>query len=185
MNSRIINPQSYIFSAIVYVGKDNFTSNDLAKILIDNFSLQKTFSKAKAFTYNQIQNLVNRGLLKKVKQEGIYQYLYSTTPEFDYAMGCVDLINPVSKISSHEVKHSTHKTNDEIKKILKALIDKYTGELEKISGAKEIYEELIVIVSERGNEFRKLSVEQGKKHIRMSEKINTLSNILDSSFFSE
>lgn len=47
MNSRVTNPESYIFSAIIYIGKDNFTSNDVAKILIERFSFQKTFLRQK------------------------------------------------------------------------------------------------------------------------------------------
>ena len=65
MNNRVINAESYIFSAIYFVEKDYFTINDLALILTEQFLLQKTFFKAKAFAYNQIQNLVRKGLLKK------------------------------------------------------------------------------------------------------------------------
>jgi hypothetical protein len=38
--------------------------------------------------------------------------------------------------------------------------------LEKVSGAKEIYEELIIAVPSRENEFRKLSLEQEKNTLR-------------------
>ena len=51
----------------------------------------------------------------------------------------------------------------------------------KVSGAKEIYEELIVAVPSRENEFRKLSLEQEKKHIKKNEKINTLIGIINQS----
>ncbi|EHU11066.1 hypothetical protein ECDEC2B_1820 [Escherichia coli DEC2B] len=51
----------------------------------------------------------------------------------------------------------------------------------KVSGAKEIYEELIVAVPSRKNEFRKLSLEQEKKHIKINEKINTLIGIINQS----
>ncbi|MBZ7553353.1 hypothetical protein FML01_20710 [Klebsiella pneumoniae] len=43
MNIRVSNPESYIFSAIIYIDEDNFTSNDVAKILIERFSLPKTY----------------------------------------------------------------------------------------------------------------------------------------------
>ena len=66
MNSRVSNPESYIFSAIIYIGKDNFTSNDVAQILIERFSLPKSYFKAKAFAYNQIQCLVREGANKQV-----------------------------------------------------------------------------------------------------------------------
>ncbi|PDO22688.1 hypothetical protein AWE24_21800, partial [Escherichia coli] len=73
MNSRVSNPESYIFSAIIHIGKDNFTSNDVAKILVERFSLPKTYRKAKAFAYNQTQYLVKKGLLNKVRKSGVYQ----------------------------------------------------------------------------------------------------------------
>jgi predicted transcriptional regulator len=91
MNSQVSNPESYIFSAIIHIGKDNFTSNDVAKILIERFSLPKTYLKAKAFAYNQIQCLVRKGLLNKVRKSGVYQYLYSATPEFNVAMENVEI----------------------------------------------------------------------------------------------
>jgi hypothetical protein len=46
-----------------------------------------------------------------------------------------------------------------------------------VSGAKEIYEELIIPVPSRENEFRKLSLEQDKRHIKINEKIKTLIRI--------
>ncbi len=140
MNSRVSNPESYIFSAIIYIGKDNFTSNDVAQILIERFSLPKSYFKAKAFAYNQIQCLVRKGLLSKVRKSGAYQYVYIQ---------------------------------------IRTLIEKYSSELEKVSGAKEIYEELIIAVPSRENEFRKLSLEQEKKQIKINEKINTLIGIFN------
>ncbi len=92
MNSRVTNPESYIFSAIIYIGKDNFTSNEVAKILIERFSLPKNYLKAKAFSYNQIQGLVRKGLLNKVRKLGAYQYLYSATSEFNVVKENVELI---------------------------------------------------------------------------------------------
>jgi predicted DNA-binding transcriptional regulator len=179
MNSRVIAPKSYIFSAIIYLGKVNFTSNDLARILVERFSLQRDYLKAKAFAYNQIQNLVNRGLLNKVRQKGIYQYLYSTTQEFDRAIESTVLIYPESDITLSKIEHTTLQICNDTKITLKRLIDKYAGELEKISGAKEIYEELTKIMPDREKEFRKLSIEQSRKYIRTNEKINTLKSIVD------
>ncbi|MXD46826.1 hypothetical protein FQ011_24080, partial [Escherichia coli] len=92
MNSRVSNAESYIFSAIIYIAKDNFTSNDVAQILIERFSLPKSYFKAKAFAYNQIQSLVRKGLLNKVRKTDVYQYLYSVTAEFNVAIECVKLI---------------------------------------------------------------------------------------------
>lgn len=177
MNSRVITPKSYIFSAIIYLGKVNFTSNDLAKILVERFSLQKDFLKAKAFTYNQIQNLVSRGLLNKVRRKGIYQYFYSITPDFKRAIESVELIYPESSIAFPKIEHGTLQTCNDAKITLKCLIDKYMRELEKISGAKEIYEELTIIMPDREKEFRKLSIEQSRKYIRTYEKINTLKTL--------
>lgn len=62
---------------------------------------------------------------------------------------------------------------------IRTLIEKYSSELEKVSGAKEIYEELIIAVPSRENEFRKLSLEQEKKQIKINEKINTLIGIFN------
>ena len=177
MNSRVTNPESYIFSAIIYIGKDNFTSNDVAKILIERFSLQKTFFKAKAFTYNQIQRLVRNGLLSKVRKVGVYQYSYSTTSKFNVAIESVDLIEATSSSSCQLVSSAT--SNENIK--IESLIEKYSSELAKVTGAKEIYEELIIAVPSREDEFRKLSFEQEKKHIKINEKINTLISIVNES----
>lgn len=181
MNSRVTNPESYIFSAIIYIGKDNFTSNDVAKILIERFSLQKTFFKAKAFTYNQIQRLVRNGLLSKVRKVGVYQYSYSTTSKFNVAIESVDLIEATSSSSCQLVSSATSNENSNVNIKIESLIEKYSSELAKVTGAKEIYEELIIAVPSREDEFRKLSFEQEKKHIKINEKINTLISIVNES----
>ena len=182
MNSRVTNPESYIFSAIIYIGKDNFTSNEVAKILIERFSLPKNYLKAKAFAYNQIQSLVRKGLLNKVRKTGVYQYLYSVTAEFNVAIECVKLIEATPKSSCQLVSSAiNHEHNNVINIQIKSLIEKYSSELAKVSGAKEIYEELIVAVPSRENEFRKLSLEQEKKHIKINEKIYTLIGIINQS----
>ncbi|ENU2466513.1 hypothetical protein ACE4P2_004831, partial [Escherichia coli] len=72
-----------------------------------------------------------------------------------------------------------HEHNNVINIQIKSLIEKYSSELVKVSGAKEIYEELIIAVPSRENEFRKLSLEQEKKHIKINEKINTLIGIIN------
>lgn len=181
MNSRVTNPESYIFSAIILIGKDNFTSNEVAKILIERFSLPKTYLKAKAFSYNQIQSLVRKGLLNKVRKTGVYQYLYSVTSEFNFAIECVELIEATPKSFCQLVSSATNHEHRNVNIQIKSLIEKYSSELAKVSGAKEIYEELIVAVPSRENEFRKLSLEQEKKHIKINEKINTLIGIINQS----
>ncbi|EGZ3993929.1 TPA: hypothetical protein ACN5MR_004101 [Salmonella enterica] len=178
MNSRVSNPESYIFSAITHIGKDNFTSNDVAKILVERFSLPKTYLKAKAFAYNQIQCLVKKGLLNKVRKSGVYQYLYSATSEFNIAMENVQLIE-VSQKTSRQLSSATSHEHSNVNIQIRSLIEKYSSELEKVSGAKEIYEELIIAVPSRENEFRKLSLEQEKRHIKINEKINTLIGIFN------
>ncbi|EOH9011354.1 hypothetical protein QBC30_001074 [Citrobacter freundii] len=170
-----------IFSAIIYIGKDNFTSNDVAKILIERFSLPKTYLKAKAFTYNQIQYLVRKGLLNKVRKTGVYQYLYSTTSEFNIAIESVELLEATPRSFCQLVSSATSHEHSNVNIQIKSLIEKYSSELAKVSGAKEIYEELIVAVPSRENEFRKLSLEQEKKHIKINEKINTLIGIINQS----
>lgn len=144
MNNRVINAESYIFSAIYFAEKDYFTINDLALILIEQLSLQKTFFKAKAFAYNQIQNLVRKGLLNKVRKKGINQYLYSKTSDFHTAIEDIDLIDvgttPLQLLIKNKNKESN--TNG----TLADLIDKYSSELERISGALEIYQELMIVM---------------------------------------
>lgn len=179
MNSRVTNPESYIFSAIILIGKDNFTSNEVAKILIERFSLPKSYFKAKAFAYNQIQSLVRKGLLNKVRKTGVYQYLYSVTSEFNIATECVELIEATPKSSCQLVSSATNHEHRNVNIQIKSLIEKYSSELAKVSGAKEIYEELIIAVPSRENEFRKLSLEQEKKQIKINEKINTLIGIFN------
>jgi len=172
MNSRVTNPESYIFSAIIYIGKDNFTSNEVAKILIERFSLPKNYLKAKAFAYNQIQGLVRKGLLNKVKKLGAYQYLYSATSEFNVVKENVELIEAPKKSPCQFISSATSHEHSNVNIQIRTLIEKYSSELEKVSGAKEIYEELIIAVPSRENEFRKLSLEQEKKQIKINEKIN-------------
>ncbi|EFQ2499869.1 hypothetical protein H1L15_000553 [Salmonella enterica] len=179
MNSRVSNAESYIFSAIIYIAKDNFTSNDVAQILIERFSLPKSYFKAKAFAYNQIQHLVRKGLLSKVRKSGVYQYLYSATSEFNVAMESVELIEATQKTSCQLFSSATNHEHSNVNIQIRSLIEKYSSELEKISGAKEVYEELIIAVPSRENEFRKLSLEQEKKHIKINEKINTLVEIFN------
>lgn len=179
MNSRVINPDSYIFSAIIYIGKDTFTSNDVAKILIERFSFPKTYLKAKAFTYNKIQHLVRKGLLNKVRKTGAYEYLYSTTSEFNVAIEYVELIEATPGTFCQLVSSAINHEHSNVNIQIKSLIEKYSSELAKVSGAKEIYEELIIAVPSRENEFRKLSLEQEKKHIKINEKINTLIGIVN------
>ena len=165
-----------MFSAIIFADINNFTSNDIAKILVDHFRIPKTHFKAKAFTYSQLQILVKRGLLTKTKRKGDYQHLYSVTSAFQPSVKNVELIDIQShfQLVSDEVKIS-----NDIKLTLKCMINKYTNELEKISGAKEIYDELCIKVPCREQEFKKLSSEQDRKYIRVNEKINTLMNIID------
>lgn len=178
MNSRVNNPESYIFSAIIYIGKDNFTSNDVAQILIERFLLPKSCLKAKAFAYNQIQCLVRKGLLNKIRKSGVYQYLYSATSEFNIAMKNVQLIEATEIISYQLLSDVNHERNN-LNVQIRSLIEKYSSELVKVAGAKEIYDELIIAVPSRENEFRKLSLEQDKKHIKINEKINTLIGLVN------
>lgn len=176
MNNRVINAESYIFSAIYFVEKDNFTINDLALILIEQFLLQKTFFKAKAFAYNQIQNLVRKGLLNKVRKKGINQYLYSKTSDFHTAIENIDLID--IGITPLQLLIENKNKNNNTNLTLVGLIDKYSRELEKISGALEIYQELMMVMPNMNKEFKQLSIEQQRKYIRTNEKINTLMKIV-------
>lgn len=93
----------------------------------------------------------------------------------------VKLIEATQKTSRQLSIANNHEHNNVNIKI-RTLIEKYSSELERISGAKEIYEELIIAVPSRKNEFRKLSLEQDKKHIKVNEKINTLIEIVNYTF---
>lgn len=179
MMNRVTNTESYIFSAIIYLGRNNFTSSDIANVLIERFLLQKTLFKAKAFSYNQLQILVKRGLLTKKRQKGVYQHLYSVTQAFTTAIVNVELIDEASITTVQTTTSTECKNNENMKLTLKFLIHKYTDELEKISGVKEIYDELSIEVPARKKEFQKLSFEQAKRHIRINEKINTLIKIME------
>ena len=106
------------------------------------------------------KNIVRKGLLNKVKKTGVYQYLYSVTAEFNVAIECVKLIEATPKSSCQLVSSATNHEHRNVNIQIKSLIEKYSSELAKVSGAKEIYEELIVAVPSRENEFRKLSLEQ-------------------------
>lgn len=181
MKNRVTNTDSYIFSAITYIGRKNFTSNDLAKILIERFYLQKTLFKAKAFAYNQLQVLVKRGLLTKTRQKGLYQHLYSETPNFRTAIIDVELLDAAPYLMTDYITSDESKVDKNINNTLKCLINKYTNELEKISGAKEVYDELCLEVPNREKEFKMLSFEQERKSIRINEKINILIKIIDNS----
>ena len=179
MNSRVSNAESYIFSAIIYIAKDNFTSNDVAQILIERFSLPKSYFKAKAFAYNQIQCLVRKGLLSKVRKSGAYQYVYSVTSEFNVVKESVELIEAPQNKPCQIISSTASYEHGNVDIQIRSLIEKYSSELEKVLGAKEIYEELIIAVPSRENEFRKLSLEQEKKHIKINEKINTLIGVFN------
>ena len=91
----------------------------------------------------------------------------------------MDLIEATSSSSCQLVSNATSNENSNVNIKIESLIEKYSSELEKVSGAKEIYEELIIAVPSRENEFRKLSLEQEKKQIKINEKINTLIGIFN------
>lgn len=104
--------------------------------------------------------------------------LYSATSEFNIAMENVQLIE-VSQKTSRQLSSATSHEHSDVNIQIRSLIEKYSSELEKVSGAKEIYEELIIAVPSRESEFRKLSLEQDKRHIKINEKINTLIGIVN------
>lgn len=122
---------------------------------------------------------VRKGLLSKVRKSGAYQYVYSVTSEFNVVKKSVELIEAPKKNSSQLVLSATSHEYRNVNIQIRTLIEKYSSELEKVSGAKEIYEELIIAVPSRENEFRKLSLEQEKKQIKINEKINTLIGIFN------
>ncbi|GAB0609884.1 hypothetical protein MC04F16_34970 [Escherichia coli] len=113
--------------------------------------------------------------------QAVRLHLYSVTAEFNVAIECVKLIEATPKSSCQLVSSATNHEHRNVNIQIKSLIEKYSSELAKVSGAKEIYEELIVAVPSRENEFRKLSLEQEKKHIKINEKINTLIGIINQS----
>lgn len=58
MNNRVVNAESYVFSAILSLEKKGFTGSEVARLLIEKYSLPKNLCKAKAFVYHQFQVLV-------------------------------------------------------------------------------------------------------------------------------
>ncbi|HDX7862732.1 TPA: hypothetical protein RPP04_004602, partial [Escherichia coli] len=81
----------------------------------------------------------------------MYQYLYSVTSEFNVAIECMELIEATPKSSCQLVSSATNHEHRNVNIQIKSLIEKYSSELAKVSGAKEIYEELIVAVPSREN----------------------------------
>lgn len=118
-------------------------------------------------------------MLNKVRKLGAYQYLYSATSEFNVVKENVELIEVPKKSPCQLISSATSYEHSNVNIQIRTLIEKYSSELEKVSGAKEIYEELIIAVPSRENEFRKLSLEQEKKQIKINEKINTLIGIFN------
>lgn len=173
MNRRIVNAESYIYSAIIYVDKNCFTTNEIANILIERFSLPKSLRKAKAFSYHQFQLFVQKGLLEKIRQKGIYQHLYSRTEYFNSNIENVQLIQsnqlamPIKSLMLNNKKLSA----------VNELLEKYEAELERISGLIEIYDELGLKIPEMKSEFKSHSIENIKKSIRVSAKIKTLIDV--------
>lgn len=102
--------------------------------------------------------------------------MYSKTSDFHTAIEDIDLIDvgttPLQLLIKNKNKESN--TNG----TLADLIDKYSSELERISGALEIYQELMIVMPNMKKEFKQLSIEQQRKYIRTNEKINTLMKIV-------
>ncbi|EMG7912723.1 hypothetical protein V5L05_003589, partial [Enterobacter cloacae] len=88
----------------------------------------------------------------------------------------IDLID-VGTNNSHFLIVNKNQESD-IKGTLVDLIDKYSSELERISGTLEIYQELMMVMPNMKKEFKQLSVEQQRRYIRTNEKINTLKKIV-------
>lgn len=168
-----MNAESYIYSAIIYVDKKCFTTNEIANILIERFSLPKSLRKAKAFSYHQLQMFVQKGLLEKKRQKGIYQHVYSRTEDFNVNVGNVQLI----QINQCIIPTSPSVLNNKKLSAVNELLEKYEAELERISGLIEIYEELSLKIPEMKSEFESYSIENIKKSIRVSAKIKTLIDV--------
>lgn len=173
MNRRIVNAESYIYSAIIYVDKKCFTTNEIANILIERFSLPKSLRKAKAFSYHQFQMFVQKGLLEKKRQKGMYQHLYSRTEDFNLNVGNVQLIQANQCVISTPLSILNNKKLSAVNELL----EKYETEFERISGLIEIYEELSLKIPEMKSEFKNYSIENVKKSIRVSAKIKTLIDV--------
>ncbi|HGK5198520.1 TPA: hypothetical protein ACJ270_004471 [Salmonella enterica subsp. enterica serovar Newport] len=173
MSKRIVNAESYIYSAIICVDKKSFTTNEIANILIERFSLPKSLRKAKAFSYHQFQMFVQKGLLEKSRQKGIYQHLYSRTEGFNLNVGNVQLIQANQCIIPTTVSILDNKKLSAVNELL----EKCEEELERISGLIEIYEELSLKIPEMKSEFKCYAIENIKKSIRVSEKIKALIDV--------
>nr|WP_258550758.1 hypothetical protein [Klebsiella quasipneumoniae] len=93
--------------------------------------------------------MVGKGFLNKVRKSGVYQSLYSTTSEFNIEKENVKLIEATQKTSCQLVSSATSHERSNVNIQIRSLIEKYSSKLENISGAKEIYEELIITVPGR------------------------------------
>lgn len=170
MTRRIVDAESYIYSAIIFADKNSFTTNEIANILIDRFSLPKSLHKAKAFSYHQLQMFVHKGLLDKCRQRGIYQHLYSKTEKFNS-----NIINAKLLPGDQLIMGSMRSESDDKKmSAVHELLEKYEVEFERVSGLIEIYDELSIKVPEREREFKSYSLENVKKSIRINAKIKAL-----------
>ncbi|ECL6111523.1 hypothetical protein FTF86_20945, partial [Salmonella enterica] len=63
----------------------------------------------------------------------MYQYLYSATSEFNIAMENVQLIE-VSQKTSRQLSSATSHEHSDVNIQIRSLIEKYSSELEKVSG---------------------------------------------------
>ena len=94
-----------ILSAVMYLGKETFTGNEIAEILVEQFALPKTLFKAKAFTYQQLTLLIKKHALTKNKIKGAYQYEYSKAANFQDTVASVKLCQPGSLSASQDDDH--------------------------------------------------------------------------------
>lgn len=151
-----------ILSAVMYLGKETFTGNEIAEILVEQFALPKTLFKAKAFTYQQLTLLIKKHALTKNKIKGAYQYEYSKAANFQDTVASVKLCQPGSLSASQDDDHglSAYKrpegdSSGTVLK-LKSVQKKYEHALSQVIGEKNAYEELINDLPEHKAEFLSL-----------------------------
>lgn len=174
-----------MLSAILYVGKDGFTGNELAAILREKFALPKTTFKAQSFAYQQLQSLIKKGVITKKRKKGANQYVYGKTKHFESRLEKVKLIQPLtlrsyycsSKVEEDTCSNFVINRDENLK--LKIILHQYEAKLAQLIGEKEVYEDFLFEFPAYEKEFKNLSNEVNKKVNMLIGKIGALERVID------
>ncbi|EJS8539781.1 hypothetical protein NWH84_000554 [Salmonella enterica] len=175
MNTRVVDAESYIFSAIISIDIKGFTTCELAQALVEQFNFPKNMPKTMAFSYRHLQYLVKKGLLIKKRKSGIYQHIYSRTVGFNEYAQSIKLVARNESLPALQNNTSPICSHYEMMNIL---LKKYQHELEVTTGKKEVYDELINDLPGHNAELKSMSETQYKKVVRINAKIEVLASMI-------